>query len=142
MAFIQNVSYTSFESGMHRAPRFNSVAIQILNKDRDDFGAEGDQVKWPISPFTFKEIYKFRLEDIDSSEAISDEDAKQIAGILLNAYKNDQDVIVHCAAGISRSGAVCEVGTIIGFDDTHAFRLPNITIKSKILQHLKQSNFD
>jgi hypothetical protein len=45
-------------------------------------------------------------------------------------------VIVHCVAGVCRSGAVCEVGVIMGFDDTEVFRSPNLLVKHKMMKVL------
>lgn len=46
------------------------------------------------------------------------------------------NVVVHCYAGIFRSGAVAEVGVILGFEDTHVFRSPNRLVKHRILKAL------
>jgi hypothetical protein len=39
-------------------------------------------------------------------------------------------------AGLCRSGAVCEVGVMMGFDDTERFRSPNLLVKHKLMQAL------
>lgn len=39
-------------------------------------------------------------------------------------------------AGLCRSGAVAEVGIIMGFQDTHKFRLPNRLVKYKMMKCL------
>jgi hypothetical protein len=46
------------------------------------------------------------------------------------------NVIVHCVAGVCRSGAVCEVGVMLGFDDTEAFRSPNLLVKHRMMKCL------
>jgi hypothetical protein len=46
------------------------------------------------------------------------------------------NVIVHCVAGVCRSGAVCEVGVMLGFDDTEAFRSPNLLVKHRMMRCL------
>jgi hypothetical protein len=46
------------------------------------------------------------------------------------------DVVVHCVAGICRSGAVAEVGVMMGFDDAEAFRSPNLLVKHKMMRKL------
>jgi len=46
------------------------------------------------------------------------------------------NVIVHCAAGICRSGAVVEAGVVLGFDDTQTMRIPNTLVKTSILEQL------
>ena len=46
------------------------------------------------------------------------------------------DVVVHCHAGICRSGAVAEIGVMLGFDDAEAFRSPNLLVKHKMMKVL------
>lgn len=53
-----------------------------------------------------------------------------------NPLENDQDVIVHCHAGIFRSGAVTEVGVMLGFADMKSFRHPNTLVKRKLMAAL------
>jgi len=43
----------------------------------------------------------------------------------------------HCVAGVCRSGAVAEVGTMLGFTDTETFRIPNVMVKRKLIQQLE-----
>ena len=45
-------------------------------------------------------------------------------------------VVVHCHAGVCRSGAVCEIGVMMGFNDTEVFRSPNLLVKHKMMQVL------
>jgi len=56
--------------------------------------------------------------------------------LLQRALDNHMNVIVHCVAGVCRSGAVCEVGVMMGFQDTEAFRSPNLLVKHKMMQAL------
>jgi protein-tyrosine phosphatase len=67
---------------------------------------------------------------------ISDEQAEEIAAILQEALENDHNVLVHCVVGQCRSGAVVEVAELIGFDECFRYRLPNIRVKSKLMQAL------
>ena len=46
------------------------------------------------------------------------------------------NVVVHCHAGVCRSGAVAEVGIAMGFQDTGVFRAPNLMVKHKLLNAL------
>lgn len=46
------------------------------------------------------------------------------------------NVVVHCVAGICRSGAVCEIGVMMGFRDTQEFRSPNLLVKHKMMKSL------
>ena len=56
--------------------------------------------------------------------------------ITLRLKKWGQSVVVHCHAGLCRSGAVVECGVILGFADTGTKRIPNTTVKKMITKHL------
>jgi len=74
---------------------------------------------------------------IDLSEfAITDEQARQLVHLLQHAKENRMNVVVHCHAGICRSGAVAEVGVMMGFDDCERFRAPNLLVKHKMMRVL------
>jgi protein-tyrosine phosphatase len=67
---------------------------------------------------------------------ISDEQAAQIVALLQRAIDNHMNVVVHCHAGICRSGAVVEVATMMGFDATARYRQPNLRVKYKMMKVL------
>jgi hypothetical protein len=67
---------------------------------------------------------------------VTDAQAQQLVDLLLKAYGQRMNVIVHCVAGVCRSGAVCEVGVMLGFDDTEVFRSPNLLVKHKMMKAL------
>ena len=46
------------------------------------------------------------------------------------------NVVVHCHAGVCRSGAVAEVGVMMGFADCERFRIPNLLVKHKMMRVL------
>jgi L-serine deaminase len=46
------------------------------------------------------------------------------------------NVVVHCHAGICRSGAVTEVATMMGFTATERLRIPNMLVKHKMMKVL------
>jgi predicted protein tyrosine phosphatase len=139
--WIQNVSKLDIAAGHHFDPGPNAMLIQIMDQ------GEG----FPVPKYKFKEVHQFEFLDIEDDGltnmgdgimsdlgefAITDEQAEDIAALLLHARKNRMNVIVHCYAGIFRSGAVAEVGIELGFDDTDAFRCPNRLVKRKLLQAL------
>jgi predicted protein tyrosine phosphatase len=72
--------------------------------------------------------------------AIVPKQAKDIANILYDAYKNNTDIVVHCNMGECRSGAVVEVATWMGYDDplhTHGIsRVPNSVVMNMIANEL------
>jgi hypothetical protein len=66
----------------------------------------------------------------------SQEQANELVRLLQHALENRMDVVVHCHAGICRSGAVCEIGVMLGFKDTEAFRSPNLLVKHRMMRTL------
>lgn len=138
MPWIQNVSFLDIQEGYHYYPDLRCVLIQIVDPDMD----------FPKPLYKFTEIHQFKFDDADedtwaapndSITLISDQHAKAIANILLRAIESRSNVVVHCVAGICRSGAVCEVGTMLGFRDAGGYRLPNILVKKKLMKALELS---
>jgi predicted protein tyrosine phosphatase len=140
MPFIQNVSMQDITKGNHRKSN-NAVLIQIVDPD----------MQFPVPAGDFTEIYQFQFLDIEedgmtntgdgtmidlSELAITDAQAKGIALVLLQAKQKNQDVICHCHVGVCRSGAVTEVGIMLGFEDTGVYRAPNLLVKKKLMQAL------
>ena len=132
--WIENVSYGDLEKGFHYDAGENSMNIQIV-----DPGME-----FPTPKYKFKEVRQFYFLDVDDTDhdkfyfsaAITNEDAKGIAEALTHAKQNNMNVLVSCVMGVSRSGAVAEVGTIMGFRDVGKFRVPNLMVKKKLMEQL------
>jgi predicted protein tyrosine phosphatase len=133
MPWIQNVSLADVRKGHHIRVGENSMLIQIVDPDMDH----------PESAHQFKEVHKFKFLDLEQSDdcindawKIQDEQAEQLVALLQHALEKRMDVVVHCVAGVCRSGAVAEVGVMLGFDDAEAFRSPNLLVKHKMMQKL------
>jgi predicted protein tyrosine phosphatase len=132
MPWIQNVSYADIPKKHHVAVGENSMLIQIVDPD----------MKFPVPKHTFKETHQFEFLDLekddDADEAlkITDSQAEQLVALLQHALDKRMDVIVHCVAGVCRSGAVCEVGVMMGFQDTETYRSPNLMVKHKMMKVL------
>lgn len=135
--WIQNVSMKAFATGNHFDPGYNAVAIQIVDPASS----------FPQPKFPFRAIDKFEFLDVDEPTntytqemidafGIQDEQARRIVLILQEALENKRNVIVHCHAGMCRSGAVAEIGIMMGFNDTGTYRQPNILVKKKLMQAL------
>lgn len=131
--YIQNVSLADVTNGTHRGVGDNTMLIQIVDPD----------MVFPVPKQIFKESHQFKFLDlerddecIDPTWKISDSQAEQLVGLLQHALENRMDVIVHCVAGVCRSGAICEVGVMMGFDDTGVFRNPNLLVKHKMMKVL------
>jgi rhodanese-related sulfurtransferase len=100
-------------------------------------------MKFPVPVYQFKETHQFEFldleakdETIDEAFKISNEQAAELVRLLQHAMENRMNVVVHCHAGVCRSGAVCEVGVMMGFRDAEAFRSPNLLVKHKMMKVL------
>lgn len=133
--WIENISLDDVRKGYHYDPGFNSMLIQIV-----DPGTE-----FPKPKYQFRRVRQFYFLDVEDNEpdgclydaAITNEDAKGIAEALREAWNEHMNVVVHCHMGVSRSGAVAEVGTMLGFRDTEKFRVPNLMVKHKLMHYLE-----
>lgn len=132
MPKIENCSWEDFLRGNHRLSPIGTVAIQITDP--------GDTPPEPPEA-TFDARHSFQFFDgeeptqfFPEEKLISDAQAEEIASILVDALKNNQDVLVHCVVGVCRSGAVVEVAEMIGFDECFRYRLPNARVKSKLME--------
>jgi predicted protein tyrosine phosphatase len=141
MPWIQNVSLADVRNGTHIRVGENSMLIQIVDPD----------MQFPTPLYHFKEVHQFLFLDVEDSGLsndgtgtavdmswgmITDSQAQALVALLQHALKNKMDVVVHCVAGVCRSGAVCEVGVMMGFGDTDAFRSPNLLVKHKMMREL------
>lgn len=130
MPWIQNVSMADIMKGFHIDPGPNAMLIQIVDNDSE----------FPTPKYSFKEVHQFKFLDIDDIEPVIDESmrcsqeqANKLVQLLQHAMDNEMTIIVHCHAGICRSGAVCEVGVMMGFNDTEVFRSPNLLVKKRMM---------
>ena len=133
MPWIQNCAAADIPTGFHVAVGDNAMLIQIT-----------DPASWrPTPKHQFKEIHHFEFLDVEANDHVDDEEmrcsqqqANELVRLLQHALDNRMDVIVHCFAGICRSGAVCEVGVMMGFQDTERFRSPNLLVKHRMMKAL------
>lgn len=127
--WIQNVARIDIAKGNHPDPGENSVLIQITDPG----------MYFPKPAFSFKKVYQFSFYDVEKHDIIdgcSQDQADQLVEILRMAFAKRMNVIVHCTAGICRSGAVCEIGVMMGFTDTKAWRQPNLLVKELMMRRL------
>ena len=133
--WIENISLADVRSGYHYDPGPNAMLIQIV-----DPGVEFPKPKYK----QWRRIRQFFFLDVEDNEpdgalyscAITNEDAKGIADALQEAWREGMNVVVHCHMGVARSGAVAEVGVMMGFRDTEKFRIPNLMVKKKLMEQL------
>lgn len=130
--WIQNVSLADVGKGFHIDAGVNSMLIQIVDPC----------MTFPAPLHAFKEVHQFEFLDLEQKDPwgeefkITDEQAEHLVRLLQHALDNRMNVIVHCVAGVCRSGAVCEVGVMMGFDDTESYRSPNLMVKHKMMKVL------
>ena len=141
MPFIQNISLANIKNGHHMLPGENAILIQIVDPDTD----------FPVPKYAFKETHRFKFLDLEepgltnngdgilvdeSCHAITQKDADTLVGLLARALENRMNVLIHCHAGICRSGAVAEIGVMMGFQDTEVYRQPNLLVKYRMMKAL------
>jgi predicted protein tyrosine phosphatase len=134
MPWIENIPLENVAKGQHHDCGPNSMLIQISDHD----------MAFPTPKYTFKEVHQFKFldaEDTDVAEygeepLISDAQAEAILQLLQRALADNINIVVHCHAGLCRSGAVVEIGVMMGFRDTEKFRSPNLRVKHKLMKLL------
>ena len=132
MPWIENCSLADAERGYHYDPGPNAILIQIVDQD----------MEFPKPKYAFREVYQFKFLDIEDADPNADTKgmlpvhAIQIARALKSALDRRSNVLVHCHAGVCRSGAVVEVGVMMGFLDTGRYRAPNLRVKRMLCLEL------
>jgi hypothetical protein len=133
MPWIQNVGLGDIKKGLHIDAGVNSMLIQIVDPDTE----------FPTPQYSFKEVHQFKFLDIEEKDECLDEamrcsqqQANELVRLLQHALEQRMNVIVHCHAGVCRSGAVCELGVMLGFGDTEVFRSPNLLVKHRMMKVL------
>ena len=132
MPWIQNVALADIPKGQHIRVGENSMLIQIVDP----------AMEFPTPIYKFKEVHQFEFLDLEVGDKwgeefkVTDAQAAELVRLLQHALANRMDVVVHCVAGVCRSGAVCEVGVMMGFQDTEAYRSPNLMVKHKMMKVL------
>jgi predicted protein tyrosine phosphatase len=132
--WIENVSKSDVTLGFHMDAGKNAMLIRI-----QDPATEFGRIKHAEM---FKEVHEFEFLDAEDEDGfpdeckISDEQAAELVRLLQHAMDKSMNVIVHCHAGICRSGAVVEVATMMGFTTGDRYRQPNLRVKSKMMKVL------
>ena len=130
--WIENVARDDIRHGWHYDCGENSMLIQISDPPGDH----------PTPKWKFKEVYQFDFLDAEDDDGfdedfkITDIQAADLVWCLDRALANHMNVVVHCHAGICRSGAVVEVATMMGFTATDRYRQPNLRVKHKMMKVL------
>lgn len=135
---IENCAMEDVRVGDHTDFGPDTIIIQITDPAIDP----------PIPKYKFKAYHCFEFLDIDDSDiakhpdsgfdefAITEDQAKMLVEILKEAKEMNRNVVVHCHAGVCRSGAVVEVAEAMGFKPTNRFRAPNLRVKHLMMKAL------
>ena len=132
MRWIENISLEDAKNGHHYDAGPNAMLIRI----------QDPATEFAIPKHQFKEIYEFEFLDAEDEDKfdddfkISDSQADALVALLQRALDNSMNVVVHCHAGICRSGAVVEVASMMGFTPTDRYRQPNLRVKHKMMKVL------
>ncbi len=130
--WIENVAAADIPQAFHHDPGVNSMLISIC-----------DPAAWrPTAKYPFKERHDFEFLDAEDEDGfpeeakISREQAQELVRLLQHALDNHMNVVVHCTAGICRSGAVVEIGSMLGFTPVERYRQPNLRVKHYMMDAL------
>jgi rhodanese-related sulfurtransferase len=133
MPFIQNISRTDCREGNHAN----------INPERDVLIQISDPPAMPPQPhYRFALVHQFWFDDTEADTGphgevgITVAQANQIADILSHALAEGRNVIVHCHAGLCRSGGVAQAGEAMGFAPGGRRQVPNILVKHRIMRAL------
>lgn len=135
MKFIENVAAIDIATGNHWDCGDNAMLIQII----DHVTSRNLNPYIPVPKHSFKMIKVFNFLDIDDASSkfsITQYQASNLVTLLQYALNNNMNVIVHCTAGICRSGAVVEVAEMMGFNKCENFRIPNTLVKKLMMKEL------
>lgn len=130
--FIENVAKADVPTGNHFDCGQRSMLISI-----NDPACEPPQPK-----HKFSEVHVFEFLDLEGNEGYGEEflctpeDAQRLVSLLQHALDERLHVVVHCTAGVCRSGAVVEVAEMMGFTPVERFRAPNMLVKHRMLRAL------
>jgi predicted protein tyrosine phosphatase len=131
--WIENVALSDIAKALHHNAGPNSMLIQIVDP----------AMEFPTPMHKFKEVHQFEFLDVEEKDEVleeamkcSHEQAAELVRLLQHAMDKRMNVVVHCVAGVCRSGAVCEVGVMMGFRDAERYRSPNLLVKHRMVKAL------
>lgn len=134
--FVENVSLFDIHQAFHYDPGPRGVLISIV-----DHNYPGR----PTPKWKFAEEHYFVFDDIENTDhdveinGITSDQAMHLVKILHSSYSAKRNIIVHCHAGLCRSGAVAEVAVSrLGFTDTNKLRIPNLRVKRMLNEAFDQ----
>lgn len=88
----------------------------------------------------FARVFEFEFNDAEDESGMDEKQALEVATILSKALGAGANILAHCSAGVCRSGAICEVGVAMGFEDLQGPRSPNLRAKRLLMKAAGFSN--
>lgn len=129
--YVHNVDYLSFKEGWFvNTPKNKTILISICDADKKFHVPKGSQMDdWAGAwCFHFDDIGP-ELNGVDDCYAMTETQGQSLVCILNDAVHNKWNVVVHCTAGLCRSGAVAEfLIRHFGYHEVNPVRLPNIHV--------------
>lgn len=143
MPWIANYPYADIKSGNHAIEPGRTILIRIMGMGHI-FDDENRDV---ARRSEFSQIFRFAFEDLEPKEVHDKTQYGEMVPVqavimhwyLKEALDGGYNVVVHCVQGLCRSGAVAEVGVMMGFDDSRRPRIPNLHVKKLLM---KQAGMD
>lgn len=135
MPYVTNLSMSDVVQG--RFPDWanqNTVLIQIQDVDHAPTARFANVKKRS----RFVSVYQFRFDDVDNYTVkyytpITDDQAEDLARIIKHAKENNLNIVVHCHAGLCRSGAIKTLCVRYGFEDIdNKDAFPNALVMKKV----------
>lgn len=126
---IENVGRREVEIGHHQLYGDDTLLISIT----DPCGSV------PKLHHSFRHVVQFEFLDIEDANhefACTHEQATEIVELLELCMISRYNVLVHCNAGICRSGAVAEIGEMLGFQYVGSHKQPNLHVKRLMMNIL------
>lgn len=126
--WIQNVAKADIPKGDHAFAPGKTALISILDPAATP----------PERKREFTEVLQLEFLDVDeeSDVSIKPEHAIQILNFLKKCQETNTNVVVHCTAGVCRSGGVASAAEILGFrwrKPKNFYYSPNLLVKRMIL---------
>lgn len=122
------------------------------------FGEEIGEKDWLISisdknffpapvAYNFEKILFMDFHDtIVADDGLTDEDARMMAEFIKEAKEKKKNLWVNCHMGVSRSGAVVELLSQLGWtvreDLRSNDRVPNVLVFNKLAEHFPEITYD
>lgn len=134
--YVANIARRDLETGNYNQQLFKSENTMLISIN--------DPAAFPPSAVTkFKDkifVYFLDVEDVENEFAIGPNGAYRIAAAIKTAMKQNLNVLVHCTAGICRSGAVAEACEVLGFEYIGNYKQPNVLVKKRLFRELGLDN--